>query len=132
MLRRAETGDGGEAAEAPPPDVAGQSVVPALLDDLRDGLLINYQLLLIIIISSSLYLRDEGEAHPAGGVHEHLIGHVADNMDVLGLRVALDHAADDVVDHVALVETERFVEGLAEVLHFHLVTKVLFVLSVGN
>ena len=32
-----EAVDGGEAAEAPPTDVAGKAVVPALLDDLRDN-----------------------------------------------------------------------------------------------
>ena len=67
-----------------------------------------------------MYLRHQIQAHSTRRVHEHFVGHVTDDMDVLGLGVALDHAADDVVDHVALVKAERLVKGLAEVLHLYL------------
>ena len=65
---------------------------------------------------SASHLRHEVEPHSRGRVHEHLVGHVLYDVDVLRLRVALGHAADDVVHHVGLVQVERAVERLAEVL----------------
>ena len=127
-----EFGYRGETAEVAPPHVAGQPVVPALLDHLwkTEGIVSGrakkvWKLLpnesgIRLRCHTRTYLRHQIQAHSAGRVHEHFVGHVSDDVDVLGLRVALDHAADDVVDHVALVEAERLVERLAEVLHFDL------------
>jgi hypothetical protein len=47
-------------------------------------------------------LSDEVEPESGLPVHEHLVGHFRLDEEVLALRVRLDHAAEDVVEHASL------------------------------
>ena len=63
-------------------DFTRQSVIPAALND----------------------LSDEVEAEAGLAVHEHLVGHLGIDEEVLALGVSLDHSPEDVVEHASLVK----------------------------